>query len=363
MRPSFTAVVLASSVALGAACGDRDTTPAPPPPQMGDAIDMIEREDYAAAEPALERILREHRGPSDEIHHYLGVCAQARQDWADAEMHYREALQRNPALFESRLNLGNVLWFEGKNDESLAVLTELTQAFPEEPEGFLSLGQQQLVMGKLEESAASFRRVAELRPEERDGWINAADVLRQLGRGDERLATLQEGMERTHHDAVLAIDLARALVEANRRDEAVVTLVEASGANNNASNLVGAVALELRDMSRIDEALTVAQTGIDRATTDGEFRLATMTLALIARPNGRNDVAEAALRRGLDRVPGDRSMSLYLGGILAEQHRCDEAVPFLRAARDAFAAEDPAGRSAEEARAALEACGAAVSEP
>jgi superkiller protein 3 len=297
-------VCLIPVLVIAAGCPAGDTTPNRPPPrgEMADAIELIASGDYAAAEPLLESLLREHCAEPAQAQHYLGVCAEHREDWPAAEAHYREALRRNPGLFESRYNLGNVLFYEGRNDEALAVFTELTEAFPEEADGFLALGMQQHAMGDGEGALASLRQAVELDgsdvppPAEQTmgdhpgfvALLEAADVLVELGRPDEALDLRREAVRRAAGSAAPVVALATALVRADRRDE-----------------------------------------------------------------------AQAALRDGLAAEPGDPALSFVLGGLLVEEGRCDEALPLLHAALPAYLADDPDGNVVRKLREALAACGAA----
>ncbi|MDI7267780.1 MAG: tetratricopeptide repeat protein [Myxococcota bacterium] len=344
--------------ALLAGCGARAVPSQAPPPSMADAVALVEREDYAAAEPILEALLRERLAPPAEAHHYLGVCAQARGDFANAESHYREALRRQPALFESRLNLGGVLGTLGRHAEALEMLRGLADAFPDEPQAHLALAFQQQTMGDLDAALASCRRAAGIDPTDVDAALMEADILELQGRHDDRPAALEAALRRTAGDPRIAVTMADAYAGLGRPHEAIVMYVFATAAPGADATMLGGIALELRDLGAVDEALDAAAAGVERSADGPEHVRAVLTLARIARGAGRADAAETALRSGLRRRPGDRVLSLYLGGILAEAGRCDEAAPLLRAARSAFAEDDPAGRHAAEAAAALVSCGA-----
>jgi tetratricopeptide (TPR) repeat protein len=290
------------SLLLLAGCPAGPTTPPPPQGEMADAVQLIAEGRYAEAQPLLEALLREHRAEPAQAYHYLGVCAEAREDWAAAETDYREALRRNPGLFESRYNLGNVLFYQGRNDEALAVLTELTQAFPEEADGFLALGLQQREMGDAEGALASLRKAAELDSSpvpapaaetagEHPGFLallEAADVLGNLGREDERIALLREAVGRSPGSPEAIVPLAAALAGTGRRAE-----------------------------------------------------------------------AETVVREALAVAPGDPALGFVLGGLLAERGACAEAVPFLQSALAAYEARDPQGTAAGKIREGLAACSAA----
>jgi protein O-GlcNAc transferase len=326
---------------------------------MARAVELVADGDCAAAAPQLRRMLDEQLADPAQLHHYLGVCLQGAGDLAGAEAEYRQALLLNPALFESLNNLGVVLGELGRHDESLAVLDMLVQAFPAEAAAHYNLGFEQAQAGDLEAALASFRKAAELDDCGTDALLQASELLRVLGREDERIAALQAAAGRVPGDGVVAVALARVLRAAGRNDEAVLALQDATGSAANNGQVLAALAFELRDLGRVDEALAVATTALERSVGDAEgSRIAALACAVIARGAGREAEAEAALRTGVERLPGEPGLAFFLGGLLAEQGRCDEATPVLKRALDAYAATAPEGPQATELRRALAACGA-----
>ena len=347
--------VAALAVLLAAGCPARTT----PPPSLARAVEHIADGDCDAAEPILRRLLDEQLVDPAQLHHYLGVCRQADGDLAGAEPHYREALRINPALFESINNLGVVLGELGRHEEAVAVLGMLAQAYPAEPSAHYNLGFEQAQAGDLEAALTSFRRAAELDTCGADALLQASEMLRALGRLEERVEVLQEAVGRAPGDAVAALALARALREAGRMQEAIAPLVAAVSEETNDAQALAAVALELRNLGHDDDALAAAQAAIGRAGDDGEaLRVATLTFAVIARAAGRNEDAQSALRAAIERQPGQPDFAFFLGGLLAEEGRCDEAIPLLKRAHGAYAAADPSGAQVRESARALEACGA-----
>lgn len=339
-------------------CPSEPREPREPRPSLAQAIEYVARDDCAHAEPMLEQLLADHQGPPAELHHYLGVCRQARGDLNGATTHYKEALRRNPGLFESRNNLGVVLGELGRHVEAIELLTGLTEAFPEEPSAYYNLGYEQAQAGDLEGALASLRKAAELDDCSPDALLQAGEVLAALGRHDERVATLREAAQRAPQDDVVQVSLARALVAADQREEALETLraVIAGGTDPRA---LAAAAFDLRDLEALDDALAAARAGVERAQDDDGFRVATLAFGVIARGADRRDEAFAVLQAGIARLPQDPAVALFLGAMLAEDRRCEEALPLLKRAHEAYAARDPAPPQATEARDALVSCGAA----
>lgn len=355
VRPWIVPLLLLAGCPSGPAGGSRE--PGEPRPSLAQAIEYVARSDCDRAEPMLERLLAEHQADPAELHHYLGVCGQARGDLAGAADHYKEALRRNPALFESRNNLGVVLGEMGRHAEAIDLLTGLTEAFPEEPSAWYNLGYEQAQGGDPEAALASFRRAAELDDCSPDALLQAAEVLAALGRHDDRLDLLREALERAPRDDVVRVSLARALVDAGRRDEALETL-RAVAADGTDARALAAAAFDLRDLGATDDALAAARAGVERAADDSGFRTAVLAFGVIARGADRRAEAFEVLRAGAARLPNDPAIALFLGAMLAEDRRCEEALPPLKRAYEAYANRDPPPPQAAEARNALAACGA-----
>lgn len=327
-----------------------------PPPSLAQAVESIAQNDCDHAEPMLQRLLAEHQADPAELHHYLGVCRQAHGDLAGAADHYREALRRNPALFESRNNLGVVLGELGRHTDAIDILSGLTQAFPEEPSAWYNLGYEQAQGGDPEAALASFRRAAELDRCTPDPLLQAAEILAALGRHDERVEILQSALERAPHNDVVRVSLARALLDAGHRDQARERLTEVATDGTDARALAAA-ALDLRRLDATQPALTAARNAVQRAADDEEFRTAVLAFGLVARGANRRDEAYDVLRSGIARLPLDPAIALFLGAMLAEDRRCDEATPLLKRALDAYARRNPPPPQATEAREALASCG------
>lgn len=343
---------------LLAGCPTGPAEPRAPRPSLAQAIEYVARDDCANAEPMLERLLADHQGEPAELHHYLGVCNQARGELAGAVTHYKEALRRNPALFESRNNLGVVLGELGRHAEAIELLTGLTEAFPEEPSAFYNLGYEQAQAGDLEAALASLRKAAELDDCSPDALLQAGEVLAALGRHDERVEAMREAARRAPHDDVVRVSLSRALVDAGQRDEALAGL-RALIADGTDPRALAAAAFDLRDLEAVDDALAAARAGVDRASDDDGFRVAVLAFGVIARGHERRDEAIAVLQTAVARLPDDPAVALFLGAMLAEDRRCEEALPLLKRAHTAYAARDPAPPQAAEAQNALTSCGAA----
>src|SRR5579862_1065482 len=72
------------------------------------------------ADEALATLLERHRlDPSNaNLCQQIGVAYTREDNFAQAEKFFREAIHFNPRFWAAQKNLGTVLWFQGRKDES-----------------------------------------------------------------------------------------------------------------------------------------------------------------------------------------------------------------------------------------------------
>jgi Flp pilus assembly protein TadD len=91
---------------------------------------------------ALPILLELHRAaPSDaNLCQQIGIAYTQLQDLSQAEKFYREAVRLNPQFLAARKNLGTVLWFLNRRNESEREFLIVTKALPADPVPHLYLG-------------------------------------------------------------------------------------------------------------------------------------------------------------------------------------------------------------------------------
>jgi tetratricopeptide (TPR) repeat protein len=93
-------------------------------------------------ESALPILLELHRAePSNaNLCQQIGIAYTQMNDLAHAEGFYREAVRLNPQFHAARKNLGTVLWFLNRRDESEREFLVVTKSIPADPVPHLYLG-------------------------------------------------------------------------------------------------------------------------------------------------------------------------------------------------------------------------------
>jgi tetratricopeptide (TPR) repeat protein len=119
-------------------------------------------------------------------HFNLAVSLAQAGNFAEAESHYRQALEGKPTA-ETHNGLGYVLAHEGRADEAIAEFRKAIEASPQYIPAYNNLAEALAAQGKLEEAASYYRRSLALKPSQ--AVQDALDaVLRRLG--NDRTAAL-----------------------------------------------------------------------------------------------------------------------------------------------------------------------------
>lgn len=118
--------------AAGGTPGGGHGQPAAVAPELADAEDKIEHQNFDGAKPVVERYLSQHANDARALFD-LGYLEQATNHDDAAAEDFRRAIASDPKQFESRLALGLLLARQGKPDEARAQLEEATHLSPSAP--------------------------------------------------------------------------------------------------------------------------------------------------------------------------------------------------------------------------------------
>jgi Tfp pilus assembly protein PilF len=139
------------------------------PPELTQAEDAIQKQDYATAEPLLRKVVE--KDPASYVAWFeLGFLEYAVGKVDESIAAYRRSVEAKPDVFESNLNLGLLLAKTNKSDAekflSAATLLKPTSHIADgQAQAWLSLGQV-LEKTKPEEAMAAYGQASALRPED-----------------------------------------------------------------------------------------------------------------------------------------------------------------------------------------------------
>ena len=125
------------------------------------ATKFIRKNDYASAQPHLERAVALYPQYVD-AHNELGVALMRGNKLTDAEAHFRVALDVDSTAVRPMMNLGLCLSRQERFGDAIPVLEKVVQLASGEPTGHLLLGVAQLQTSKVDEAEASLKKAYEL---------------------------------------------------------------------------------------------------------------------------------------------------------------------------------------------------------
>jgi Tfp pilus assembly protein PilF len=295
-----------------------------PPPELTRAEEFIEKQDYAAAEPLLRKVV-EH-DPNNYVAWFdLGFVENALGKTADSIAAYRKSVDARPDVFESNLNLGLQLAKTGEPD-SEKFLRAATQLKPTShvDEGharaWLSLAHV-LEASKPEESLAAYRQAAAFQPKDSEPHLSAGHLLEQ----ENKFADAEQ-----EYKQALALDpasdalpaLANLYMRGRRFPEAeeyLRKLVVAHPEQAAAHMQLGRV---LAAQGKNDDAVAELQIAVRLAPADTSVQ---RDLADLYATAGKNDLAESTLRTLVAAQPQDAELHRSLGQALLRQKKFPEA--------------------------------------
>ncbi|MBL9213539.1 MAG: tetratricopeptide repeat protein [Opitutaceae bacterium] len=195
--------------------------------RLGDTLRLANR--FAEAEPFYREILQvEHAGQRVAVAHFgLARMAQAGGRTAEAEAHYRQALQANPGYAEVNVGLAELLLSARRPAEAVPPLRRAVELWPANLLVRHLLGVALLQSGESGEAVAVFAQAVQMEPRFVGGWGNLVGALLAAGRNAEALASGEEAVRRHPRAAETHVAHARALRAAGRLNEAAAALTRA----------------------------------------------------------------------------------------------------------------------------------------
>jgi Flp pilus assembly protein TadD len=287
---------------------------------------LIEKSDYAAAEPLLLKAVADD--PKDwQAWYYLGYVYSATERNEKAIEAYRHAVTENPKLFEANLNLGLLLATAGNRPEAAKFLTAATTLKPEsEPEqglfrAYYALGRL-LAADNPTGATAALKRATELRPREAAPHVELAQLLekQQDAAGAEKEYLAASALEPNNLET--ATGLANIYTRSKRLPEAENALrkVLALSPKDAAAHLQ--LARVLTELKKTDEATAEFAAAQQLTPNDPEILKESAKQQLAAKKYAE---AEASLRTLIQLQPKDPELHFAIASALLNQHKYADA--------------------------------------
>jgi tetratricopeptide (TPR) repeat protein len=294
------------------------------PPQLAKAEDLIEKRDYADAEPLLRKVVE--NDPSNYVAWFdLGFTENSLGKTNDSIAAYRKSVAAKPDVFESNLNLGIQLAKTGQPDaeQYLRAATRLT------PTGHAAEGQARawislahvLEKAKPEDAIAAYEQAAKLQSKDPEPHLSAGLLLENENKFADAESQYKQALALDpSSDALTA--LANLYLRGRRLPEAeqyLRKLVSAQPENGAAHIQLGRV---LAAQGKNDAAVAELQAGAKFAPLDVSVQrdLADLYMTL-----AKNEKAEALYRSLVAGSPNDPELHRSLGQSLMRQKKYADA--------------------------------------
>jgi Flp pilus assembly protein TadD len=295
-----------------------------PPPEMTQAEDAIQKHNYSAAEPLLQKVV-EH-DPANYVAWFdLGFVENGLGKLDDSITAYRKSVAAKPDVFESNLNLGLQLAKNG-HPEAEHFLQAATQLKPTSnvSEGkfraWLSLANV-LEKSNLEQALVAYHEAATLQPKDPEPHVAAGHLLER----DNKFADAEH-----EYKQALALDptsdaltgLANIYMRGRRFPEAEEYLRKLVAAHPDEAAAHVQLGRVLAAEGKNEEAIAELQTAAKPAAGDVSVQ---RDLADLYYAAGRNEEAEAAYRALLAAHPNEAELHHELGRALLKEKKFTEA--------------------------------------
>ncbi len=243
---------------IAAPAGPKNPDPKALQPTLQRALDALNRNEFVAAEMALDEILSSFPDEPNALQ-LLGLVRRAQARPAEAEALYRRSLEAQPAQPNVHYNLGNLLLLLGRAREAAEALREAIRHKPNYTEAHYQLGQALQRLDDFAGAEKSYRTALRIQPNFIFAMQGLAVTLSAQERTQEAIDLLRRALtlsvKNPRQTAALEHNLGVALRKIERYDEALVLFDRAQAAVPDIPMADYNRALTLEQMNRIDEAI------------------------------------------------------------------------------------------------------------
>ncbi|HXY77957.1 MAG TPA: tetratricopeptide repeat protein [Candidatus Acidoferrales bacterium] len=296
----------------------------PPPPELSQAEALIQKQDYASAEPLLLKATESD--PGNYVAWFdLGFVENKLGRMDESIAAYRKSVAAKPDVFESNLNLGIQLAKAGQ-PEAEQFLRTATQLKPTahvaegQERAWLSLAHV-LEATKPEEAIAAYRKAAALEPKDAEPHLGAGLLLEKQERFSDAVEEYKQALALDPTPDALT-GLANIYMRGRRFPEAEECLRKLVAARPDEAAAHVQLGRVLAAEEKKDEAIAELQTGAKLAPADQSVQ---RDLAELYSAAGKNDQAEAVYRGLVAAHPNEAELHRGLGASLLRQKKFREA--------------------------------------
>ena len=296
-----------------------------PDPELSKAEQLIQKRDYAAAEPLLLKTVADD--PTNYVAWFdLGFVNNALGKTDDSIAAYRKSVSAKPDVFESNLNLGLQLAKTGRPDaeQFLRAATQLkptSHVAEGQARAWISLGHV-IDASKPDEAIAAYRQAALLQPKDPEPHLAAGLLLEQQNKLADAESEYKQALAIDSESADAITGLANIYMRSRRFPEAATELRKLVDAHPDLAPAHIQLGRVLAADQKYDDAIAELETAAKLAPTDVSLQ---RDLADLYTTAGKSDKAETAYRALLAAHPDDGELHHELGQAQLRQKKYVEA--------------------------------------
>ena len=222
----------------------------------------------------LEESVRLEPG-SANAHYDLGTALLRERKLDDAGEHFARAVRLQPTLSEAHNNLGVVHFLKGRIDDAIASYTDALRLKADNAEAHYNLGRAFAAAQRSGEAIDQYQRALALQPDDAVTHSSLAGQLAGSGQLEQAIVHYRRALQLVPDLPAALVDLAWILATSERPeirapDEAVRLAERVAGLTiyQNAT-VLDTLAVAYYSAGRRDRAISIEQTALDLATTDG----------------------------------------------------------------------------------------------
>jgi Flp pilus assembly protein TadD len=296
-----------------------------PDPELSKAEELIQKQDYAGAEPLLRKAVADD--PDNYVAWFdLGFLQNAVGKTEESIAAYRKSVAAKPDVFESNLNLGLQLAKSGK-PEAEHFLRAATQLKPTshvaegQARAWISLAHV-IESDKPDEAVAAYRQAATLQPKDPEPRLSAGLLLEKQNKFADAESEYKQALAIDPGSSDAITGLANIYMRGHRFPEAAAELRKLTAAHPEAAAVHIQLGRVLAADGKSDEAIAELETAAKLEPGNG---LVGRDLADLYTTAGKDDKAEAEYRVLVTAHPDDAELHHELGKSLLRQKKYPEA--------------------------------------
>jgi len=304
-----------------------------PPAELTKAEELIQKKDYAGAEPLLRKVARDD--PANYVAWFdLGFVENGLGKMDESIAAYRKSAEAKPDVFESNLNLGLQLAKTGAPDAEQF----LRAATQQKPTSHVAEGQARAWLSlahvvertKPEEALAAYRQAALLQPKDAEPHLAAGQLLEKQGKFSDAESEYKQAFA-LDGSADALTGLANIYMRGRRFPEAEAELRELVASHPDQAAARTQLGRVLAAEGKNDDAIAELEAGAKLNPADVSLQRDLAESYVLARKYDKAEVVYLAL---LTAKPGDAALHQGLGKTLLEQKKfADAEKEFLSAVK------------------------------